>query len=406
MPKLTAAMVEKLTPDLAKRREVPDSILPGLYLQIQPTGAKSWAVRYRHRGRTRKLTLGTVAVLPLALARERGREALQAVAAGLDPATEKRHARTSEADLVRSIVAEFLDRHVRSNNKPRTAEEVERTFRLHVVPAWGDLPLKEITRRDVIALLDAIVDGGKPIAANRAFAAVRKLFNWSIERGIVDTSPCDRVRAPSAEVSRERVLSDDEVVLFWKAAETVGWPFGAMAQLLLLTGQRRDEVAGMRRTEIVGDLWQIPGARTKNGMATEVPLSPAARDIIAAAPRIAASDLVFSTNGQTPFSGFAKGKIRIDVAMLAVARERALAAGSNDLDAIALTPWRLHDLRRTLASGMARLGEPVHVIEAVLNHRGGAISGVAAVYNRHRYLEEKRAALERWAQHIARLMQS
>jgi integrase len=173
-----------------------------------------------------------------------------------------------------------------------------------------------------------------------------------------------------------------------------------MVKLLVLTGQRRDEVAGMRWSEVTGDLWIIPGARTKNGLLHEVPLSTAAQAVLAGAPRIPRSEFVLSTNGTSPVCGFAKAKNRLDVAALTIARKGAATRGKNDSSDVQIVPWRLHDLRRTLASGLARLGQPVHVIEAVLNHRWGVISGVAAIYNRHQYFAEKQAALEAWGEFV------
>lgn len=403
MPKLTAAGIERLQSDPTKRREVPDSVLPGLYLIVQPSGAKSWAVRYRHQGRPRKHTLGPLATLPLAEARARGRAALQAVAAGRDPAGEDKLARGGPQDLFQSVVADFIVRHVRVNNKRRTSEEVERLFKLHVMPAWSERDIKAITRRDVVDLLDAVVDLGRPIAANRTFAAVRKFFNWCVERGIVDASPCDRVRQPTVEKSRDRVLNDVELTLVSRAAERIGWPFGTLILVLLLTGQRRDEVAGLRRSEITGNLWTIPGRRTKNGLPNEVPLSAPVLELLKRAPRLSGDELVFSTTGHTAISGFSRAKTQLDRAILQIENEIAGEGGREPLKHTQVMSWRLHDLRRTLASGLARLGEPIHVIEAILNHRTGAISGVAAVYNRHSYRDEKRTALEKWASHFNRL---
>jgi hypothetical protein len=211
MPKITAQFVEKTRPNPACRTEIPDSVLPGLYLIVQPGGAKSWAVRYRHSGRTRKFTLGTAAVLPLGKARERAREALQAVAAGRDPAFERQQARSGEQDSIRNIVERFVERHVRPNLKSRSAEEVEPLFKLHVLPKWGNRRIADIHRRDVVELLDAITDRGTPVAANRTLAAISKLFNWCIARGIIEASPCTQVKRPVAEISRDRVLSDHEL---------------------------------------------------------------------------------------------------------------------------------------------------------------------------------------------------
>jgi integrase len=384
MPKLTAAFVERTRPP-ARRVEVPDSMLPGFYLVLQPSGAKSWCVRYRHAGRTRKFTLGTVAVLPLALARERAREALQTVAAGRDPAIQRKQARAGERDLVSQVVDLFIERHVRANLRPRSAQGAEQMLKRYVLPALGSRRVQDINRRDIIALLDGIIDEGKLITANRTLATLSKMFSWCVERSIIEVSPAIGVKRPAPEISRDRVLGDEELGLIWQAAERLAYPFGTFAQLLILTGQRRNEVGWMRWSEITGSVWTIPGARTKNSRVHEVPLSAAVQSLLAKTPRIRGSDHVLTTTGTMPIKGFGVPKRQID-----------------ELAPIAVR-WTFHDLRRSLASGLARLGQPVHVIEAVLNHRSGTISGVAAIYNRHAYLEEKRAALEQWAQHVLAL---
>lgn len=408
---LTAASVERLKHQPGRRIELPDAVLPGLYLVIQPSGQKGWAVRYRYGGKPRKVTIGPYPAFDLVAARAHGRQMLQVVSLGRDPGAEKieekRRARESDADqdLVSGALDSFVKRHVRPNTSSRSAEETERLFKLHVRPAWGTRRLDDIKRRDVIALLDKVVDGGSPIAANRVLAAVRKFFNWSVDRGILETSPCVRVKPPTEETSRDRVLSDDELRLVWHAATWIGPPVGSFIQILVLTGQRRDEVARMTRSERVRpDLWTIPGLRTKNGTAQDVPLVPAAQAVLNAVPEvIGEAGYVFTTNGAAPISGFAKAKARLDDAMLSILKAEAAERGEN-LHRVTIAPWRLHDLRRTLATGMARLRTAVHVIEAVLNHTSGQVSGVAAVYNRHRYLDEKRGALEVWAEHVQRVV--
>jgi integrase len=241
------------------------------------------------------------------------------------------------------------------------------------------------------------VDRGAPIVANRTLAIFRRLCNWSVERGIIAFSPCDKIKAPAAEESRDRVLTDDEIRLAWGAFDSVGWPFGPIAKLLLLTGARRDEVASARWSEIdlAAKTWTIAKERSKNGVAHEVPRSDAAARILAELPRIGERKdaLVFSTTGRTAVSGFSKAKEQIDAAML-----DALKGAAGDVEAP--TRWTFHDLRRTAASGMAGLSIPPHVVEAVLNHKSGTIKGVAAVYNRYSYAAEKRAALDAWARRI------
>jgi len=408
---LTAIGVERAKPDAEKRREVPDGALPGLYFVLQPSGARSWAVRYRHAGRSRKLTLGTYPAIDLVAARKRARDALQEIAMGRDPGTEKVHAKRKareadvDQDLALGALDTFVARHVRANTSARSASGTEHLFNLHVRPHWKGKRLDGLKRGDILELVDRVVDRGSPVAANRVLAAVKRFLNWTVDRGLLEVSPAARVKAPTEETSRDRVLSDAELGLVWIAAEKSGPPFGQLVRLLLLTAQRRDEVGQMTWGEIDAGagLWTIPSGRAKNGKANDVPLAGAAAKILKGLPRIAGNaDLVFTTSGNTPFSGFSKCKARLDATMLALARKEAEERGG-DADRITIAPWRLHDLRRTAATGMARLGQPVHVIEAVLNHTSGAISGVAAIYNRHRYLDEKRAALDAWAKHVVAL---
>ena len=190
------------------------------------------------------------------------------------------------------------------------------------------------------------------------------------------------------------------------AFDQVGWPFGPFSKLLLLTGARRDEVASARWSEfdLAAKAWTIPKERAKNGVAHEVPLSEAALRILGALPRIEAgrrsAGLVFTTNGVTPVSGFSKAKTAIDAAILAARRERGVQLGRDPATVQAPEEWTFHDLRRTVASGMAGLGFPPHVVEAALNHRSGTIKGVAAVYNRYSYADEKRAALDAWSRRL------
>jgi integrase len=402
MPRLTNKSVEQIKPDPEKRREIPDTHLAGHYLIVQPSGAKSWAVRYRHGGRPRKLTLGGYPALGLAKARERAKEALQISAEGGDPASQKRQNRIEAADgrnLFGNVVAEFLKRHAKRN---RSHDEVKRMFDHDVLPKWGSRQIQDITRRDVNELLDGLRDRGVGTMTNRVFAAVRKLFSWAIERDIVDVSPCAGVRPPVLEESRDRLLSDEEIRWFWLATDKVGYPFGPLGKLLLVTLQRLSEVAEMTDAEIQLDdrLWEIPKERAKNNRANEVPLSDAAMEAIEGIPRIeSARGLLFTTTGGSPVSGFSRAKRNLDRAMLDVARQEA-AEGGDDPNKVEIPNWRFHDLRRTGTSGMARLGQPPHVAEAILNHRSGTISGVAAVYNRYDYGDEKRAALEAWGRHV------
>jgi integrase len=390
MARLTIRSVEAMKPR-AVRQEIPDNFLPGLYLVQQPSGAKGWAVRYRHQGVPRKLTLGSYPALGLKDARELGAKALRAVAEGRDPGREKIAARAAKADSIDRIVEDFLERHVRRSNRPRTAQETERLLRQHVLPRWRGRMVHDITRRDVLDALDRVVDGGAPIAANRVFAAVRKFFNWCVARDILAASPCAGVKPPTAERARDRVLSDDELRRVWAAADKFGGTFGPLVKLLALTGQRRAEVAGIRWDELDLDtrLWTLPPARTKNNQLHEVPLSKAALAVLQNVPRTASSPFVLTTNGgASPASGYSKNKRRLDALLPA------------DMPA-----WRLHDLRRTCASGLARLGINLPVIEKVLNHSSGSFAGIVGVYQKHSFASEKAQALEAWGNFVMALVE-
>ena len=399
MPKraLTAAAVERLKPPASGQVEHFDAGYPGLALRISYGGGRSWVYFYRVHGKQRRLTLGTYPALSLAAARAAWREARAAVDRGEDPAAAKAEAKRREPDTVRSVAEDFINKYARPRN--RTADEVARMLAQHLYPPLGHRLIETVTRRDILDLLDGIEAKTSGVRANRVLANVRRMFAWAVERGIIEASPAANVRAPGQEQSRDRVLTDDEVRAFLRACETMGEPFGPLFRLLLLTGQRREEVAGMPWAELdlPGAVWHLPASRTKNKRASDVPLAEQSVAILNGLVR--RSSLVFPAaftcggrTGPRRVSGFGRAKRRLDEIMLAELRKVDLEA--------TLPEWRLHDLRRTAASGMARLGVAVHVVEALLNHKSGTISGVAAVYNRHDYAAEKRAAAQAWANQL------
>jgi integrase len=405
---LTDRAIANMKPGPA-RREIPDGLVPGLYLVSQPSGAMSWAVRYRFGSATRKLTIGKVAAIPLKEARRLAQEALVAVARGEDPAAAKQAQRAAPAPVIRDRLEDVVDAYVEREAKKKTREaswqEVKRILEGEVLAAWAGRRLSEITRADVHELLDAIADGTRkwrrgagpaPVLANRTLAAFRRVCNWSCERGIIDVSPCEKIRAPAAEQSRDRVLVDDEIKLVWQAADALAWPFGHAVKLLLLTGGRRDEICEARWSEIdlAARTWTLPASRSKNGQAHVIPLSSAALQILEALPRFEGCDLLFTTNGKTSISGWSRAKRQID-------REIAALRGA---EAEPIAHWQLHDLRRTAASKMAELGIGPHVIEAALNHKSGTIKGVARIYNRFEYGPEKRHALDALARAISEIV--
>jgi integrase len=384
------------------RKEVPDGKITGLYLVLQPSGAKSWALRYRAAGKPAKLTLGSYPKIDLATARRKAQEALGEVASGKNPAADKKAAREAQkseqstADRVEAVANSFIERYVKRNVGASWARETERLLRVEVIPEIGGKRISEVTRADIHNLLDAMVDRGSPINANRLLAVLRRMFNWTVERGHIERSPCDKIKAPATETARDRVLSDDEIRAAWRAFENVGWPFGRIAQLLLLTGARRDEIAAARWSEIdlKAKTWTVAKERSKNGVAHEIPMPDAALDILKSLPRIGErkDGFVFTTNTRAAVSGWSRAKSQVDKAILAV------------MQGVAPAHWTFHDLRRTAASGMAGIGIPPHVVEAVLNHRSGTIKGVAAVYNRYNYATEKREALDKWAARVVAIV--
>jgi integrase len=382
-----------------KRREVPDGKVSGLYFVLQPTGAASWALRYRADGAPRKLTLGAHPAIGLAAARRRAHEAIGDVAGGKDPAAAKQAARAAakaereaSEDEVARVVDLFIERYAKT--KTRDWAETERLLTKEVASRWKGRRLSHITKANVNDLLDSIVDRGAPIGANRVFAQLRKMCNWAIGRGLIEKNPCDGVNAPSPETKRERVLDDAEITLVWAAADKLGYPFGPVLKLLILAGQRRDEVAGMRWSEIDLEtkVWTLPGARSKNRREHQVPLSDSAVAILKALPRHEKVDFVFSTTGKTSVSGFSKVKVNIDASIAEQLREGG--------EHTPMAGWIIHDIRRSVATNLQKLGVRLEVTEAVLGHVSGSRAGVVGIYQRHDWADEKRAALDAWARRL------
>jgi integrase len=370
------------------RREIPDAFLRGLYFIVQPTGAKTWAVRYRFGGRSRKYTIGPYPAVDLVAARKLGAAALRTVAEGRDPFEAKRQMIASQSDSVASVVAQFIERHCKRRYRPRPLREAQRYLNKYIVARWGNRPINQVVRRDVRDMLEAIVEDS-PVAANRLHGITRKFFGWAVEHDILPTSPVNGLRPLAVEHARERILDDRELAAVWRGAEKMGGPFGCVVQLLILTGARKSEVAGMRWDEVDlgAALWTLPGNRTKNGRLLELPLSHQAVSIIKVSPRITGSPFVFSASGVGPINNWSFSKGLID-------------------EASGVSGWVFHDLRRTCASGMAKLGVSLPVIEKVLNHVSGSFAGIVSVYQRHDYASEKRAALQRWADHVTGLVRS
>jgi integrase len=375
------------------RNEIPDGGCPGLYLVVEPTGTRSWAHRYRHRGVSKKRTLGSAGEggLSLAAARHAVAAARHRLGRGGDPAVELANpiapASPAANDSVEAAVASFLELHAYRKTRKNSAQATEYSFNRFVLPAWRGRPVASIARRDVIDLIESVaVDA--PYSANRLLAALSKFFNWLCGRDVLSVSPAAGVERPHKEIARQRTLDDGELRALWRACEGEG-PFGAALRLMILTGCRRNEASKMPWAELDRKrrLWLLPSTRTKNERPHEVPLSSQAWAILDALPQINGSDFVFTTDGRTPIVGWAKVKARISI-----------KAGLDP------TTWRLHDLRRTTASGMQRLGVSVPVVEKALNHQGGVFRGIVSTYQTHDYADEIRVALQRWGDHVADLV--
>jgi integrase len=363
-----------------------DEVLSGFGVKVTPKGRKIFIVMYRTRNgaaRLRKYTIGPYGPTTLASARVAAQKVLAARAEGRDPAAERREARRrSVLESIETVAEEYLSRHLASK---RSSSEMRRVIEREIVAVWRGRSIHEITKRDVIALLDAIVDRGSPGTANRAYSTLRSMMNWCVKRSILERSPCNGLPDPAPERARDRVLDDLELSAVISAARRIGFPYGHIIEMISLTAQRRSEVSEMMWAEVdlKNAVWTIPSIRSKNNKPHLIHLAPAVIDLLRRLPRV--EPIIFSTDGIKPFQNWSEMKRTLD-----------RSCGING--------WVLHDLRRTVVSGMARLGIAPHVADKILNHQSGTISGVAAVYQRHEFLRERREALERWAAHVSSLL--
>ena len=272
--------------------------------------------------------------------------------------------------------------------------EVERGLAYDALPKWKDTPVTEIKRKHVGDLVDEIVDRGSPRQAAITYAHLRNLFRWAVGRGYLETNPMEGLPKPRSGGARDRVLSDAELRLIWQASDVLGPQFEPIMKILAYTGQRKSEIACGFWSEIDVDerVWKLPASRTKNKQAHRIPLSTPVLQIIEILPRVTGRDLIFTNTGTTPFQGFGKIKRRLDE------RIQELNGGE------AIPDWRIHDLRRTAATGMASINIAPHVIEMALNHISGFKAGVGGTYNRFQYEKEVRAALDAWANRLNQIV--
>ncbi len=381
---LTAKAVEKMRPDPNRRLEIPDGLLPGLYLVVQPTGAKSWAVRFRANGRTAKVTLGRFPAIELVKARELARDQLEAVAKGRDPAAEKRVAKGTDQAIalpttVGGLCDLYIERHLKRN--VRRWENAKGEIDNHIRPRLGNLALTALTRSHVREMTREIVET-YPVAANRALARMRAVLNWAVAEDLVEANMAAGIKRPTREAPVDRILSDAELRAIWDATGGLPYPACEFARLLILSAQRRDDVRLMHWSEI--DLetraWVIPAERYKGRRSHVVPLSDAMVEILEELPFKDAGGYVLTLDGGgRAYSNVQRPKAALD-------------------KAAKVTGWTWHDLRRTTRTGLSRLGIREDIAERVLGHVVGGRLG--ATYNLYEFAEEKRAALEAWAQHV------
>ncbi|HEX4952694.1 MAG TPA: tyrosine-type recombinase/integrase [Thermoanaerobaculia bacterium] len=366
----------------AEREEVYDRSFPAFLVRVSKAGGKSFFFRYRgDDGRYRRMRLGAYPAVSLSEARTRAQELQVEVQRGKDPAGTRQ--RLSEAPTVELLAEEYLERHAKIQK--RRWQEDERLLRKEVLPELGLRKAAEVRKRDVVALLDAIARRGAPILGNRVLALVRKMYNWGIEVDLVEFNPCLSVRKVGKEISRSRILSEEEIRALWHGLATAHPTVAGAFRLVLLLGQRPGEVCQMAWDQIERDQWTIPAEATKSGRTHVVPVSAPARELIE------------SFRGQDPVHVLPapRGAGHLDPQVLSHAAVRLRAS-------LRIGHWTPHDLRRTVASRMAEMGIDQFHVARVLGH---AYNSVTAIYNRYGYLAEKRAALEQWAARVEEIVQ-
>jgi integrase len=360
-----------------------DDAMPGLGLRLHSGGKRCWIFQYSIGTKQRRMTFGITAALTLAAARKTAAELHVRVRAGEDPAASKREGQRRAADTVEATLRLYLPEKRRSLS-PRSYIGTERHLLRYAKPLHG-LGLAHVSRRDIGTLLAALTASSGGPTANATRSSLSAFFSWCMMRGLIEQNPVLGTAVAPMQ-SRERVLTLPELGSIWRVCADDA--YGAMVKLLMLTGQRREEIGGLRGGEILSnyDVIALPPTRTKNKQAHLVPLSAPAQAILAGQPA-ALSAFVFDPKGRAaPFTSWSRGKSLLDAALA--------QAG------VKLKPWTVHDLRRSVATGMAELGVAPHIVEAVLNHVSGHKAGVAGVYNRATYVPEKRAALVLWAEHV------
>jgi len=379
--KITVRTIEQLHPG----SRVYDTVVQGFGVRRQKDGAYYY-LRFRRNGVQSMKSIGRHgSPWTPDTARNEAKRLLGAVVGGDDPFIKPLASESFGHEVTR-----YLERK-RAMMKPRAFEEVERHLTNHVAPLHR-LRLAEIDRRIIAQRLGEIETANGPVARNRVRSSLSAFFSWAVTEGLLEVNPVQGTAKLNEGGSRERTLTPPELRELWSVLDDANAQFADIVRLLILTGQRREEIGGLRWSEIDHGLIVLPPERTKNSRQHEVPLSRQAKAIIERQPKRKGRDFIFGI-GEMGFSGWSDCKARLDEALLTARRKHSRKAK-------AMPDWRLHDLRRSCATQMAELGVQPHIIEAVLNHVSGHKAGVAGIYNRARYEGEMRSALQRWADHL------
>jgi integrase len=387
--KLTAASLANLKLESGDKDRIWfDDDVPGFGLRLRDTGSRSWIYQYKIGGKTRRLVLGHATAIKPARAREIAGELHAKVRLGGDPAAEKRAQVARSSHTFGALVQQYLATR-RNGVPPRTLPHIERYLEIYAAPL-DKLPVDSIDRRAVAERLAVVERGSGGVTANRVRSALSAMFTWAMKEGLVAGNPVIGTNK-RPEQTRDRVLNEKEIPLVWRALPSN--EYGTIVRLLILTGQRANEIAALRWPEIdfKTNVINLPRERTKNGRAHAIPLAATARALLAEIPVREGRELVFG-KGVGPFSDWSHSKKKLDA---------AIAEGESRKP---LPHWTVHDIRRTVATGMADIGIQPHIIEAVLNHVSGHKGGVAGIYNRANYAAEKAAALARWDEHVASIV--
>ena len=406
-----------------------DEVLPRFGVRLSPQGGRFYLIQYRAKGpagtgsKVRRVQIGRHdgELWNVTKARAAARKLLAPVDLGEDPFADREakreaehqakldaqeaeaaSAREAKRRALETVEAQLELYITRRLAKRRSGGEAARLLRHGPVATWGPRHVSEIRRADVADLLESIAQRS-PAVARATFAELRPFFDWCVERDKIAVSPCANVKAPPRPEARDRVLADDELRLIWRAADAIGFPFGTAFKLMILTGQRRAEVAGMTWAELdlTAARWRIPAERAKNKQAHEIDLSPEALEIVNAIPKTGPH--LFPARGEGAIRGFSAVKRKLDATVEALRREDATKAGE-DPPTEDLPDWRIHDFRRTAATGMAALNFAPHVVERVLNHVSGTQSGLVGVYQRFDYRAERKAAITGWGARVSAIL--